>query len=306
MSFPAHSQSIDKTKYTKHHQKQSITMKQTRPLKQALASALAMAGLAVTSHAATLALHYTFDEGFGTAAASSVGSTAGNTLTLVGNSSWAPSMAGFGSAMQITGVSGRAEAVDKTTWSAQTITGSSIGSMSMALWINFSSFPTTGVPTLMGSVSSAPSYHHQMLIRMDGTNTRLPNDKANAWGQTFGSGASVATSRTDAATEIATGVWNHYAVTFDSTTKTSTLYINGNFASAATNAAWTGYWDAADLVRSIVGSDANNSISGLYDDARVYNGALSPSEVAALAVPEPSSAILLGLGGFALLRRRRA
>ncbi|MGB0774916.1 MAG: LamG-like jellyroll fold domain-containing protein, partial [Akkermansiaceae bacterium] len=45
--------------------------------------------------------------------------------------------------------------------------------------------------------------------------------------------------------------------------------------------------------------------TGLIDDLRVYDTEISNGEIAALAVPEPSSAALLGLGGFALILRRR-
>lgn len=45
---------------------------------------------------------------------------------------------------------------------------------------------------------------------------------------------------------------------------------------------------------------------GLIDDVRIYNTALSASEVAALAVPEPGAGVLLALAtGGLLIRRRR-
>tara|TARA_R110002049_G_scaffold72490_1_gene186997 strand:+ start:109696 stop:110442 length:747 start_codon:yes stop_codon:yes gene_type:complete len=51
---------------------------------------------------------------------------------------------------------------------------------------------------------------------------------------------------------------------------------------------------------------AQREVSGLVDDVRVYDHALSLSEIRALAVPEPSSfAILCATGTAGFLRRRR-
>jgi hypothetical protein len=55
------------------------------------------------------------------------------------------------------------------------------------------------------------------------------------------------------------------------------------------------------------GSDQVNArgFTGLLDQVRIYDTALSASQLNALAVPEPSAAILGGLGLLALMRRRR-
>jgi hypothetical protein len=59
----------------------------------------------------------------------------------------------------------------------------------------------------------------------------------------------------------------------------------------------------------LVGTSRNKgSFKGDLDDVRVYNETLSGAEVAALAavaIPEPTSGILLSLASLALLRRRR-
>ena len=49
---------------------------------------------------------------------------------------------------------------------------------------------------------------------------------------------------------------------------------------------------------------AGENWRGMLDDIRIYDHALSATEVAAL-VPEPSSSVLLGIGLLPLLRRRR-
>ncbi len=56
------------------------------------------------------------------------------------------------------------------------------------------------------------------------------------------------------------------------------------------------------------GSDQVNAraFTGLLDQVQIYNSALDATALNALAVPEPSAALLGALGTLALLRRRRA
>jgi hypothetical protein len=109
----------------------------------------------------------------------------------------------------------------------------------------------------------------------------------------------------EAGGDIADGAWHHVAVTYDSGTSTKHLYFDGVELGS-------GLVVTNDLiVQGInfrIGTDRNggNSFNGLIDDVRVYSDAQSASQIAALAaVPEPSAAALLGLGGLALILRRR-
>jgi len=71
-------------------------------------------------------------------------------------------------------------------------------------------------------------------------------------------------------------VWRHYVVTRNGTT--FTLYANGTSLGANTSA--TGVSDVSGIIR--VGSWAGNSnydFNGSLDDVRIYNRALSASEV---------------------------
>ena len=109
----------------------------------------------------------------------------------------------------------------------------------------------------------------------------------------------------EAGGDIADGAWHHVAVTYDSGTSTKHLYFDGVELGS-------GLVVTNDLnVQGInfrIGTDRSgaNSFNGLIDDVRVYSDAQSASQIAALAaVPEPSTTALLGLGGLALILRRR-
>jgi hypothetical protein len=107
------------------------------------------------------------------------------------------------------------------------------------------------------------------------------------------------------ATNIASGSWNHVAVTHDATTNLTEFFLNGQKKYEFINA------DPAHL-------DANyfflgNSYHAQYnagemDDVRLYNRALTSLEVNYLAIPEPSafSLLAIGLGVLAIVRRRRS
>ena len=107
-------------------------------------------------------------------------------------------------------------------------------------------------------------------------------------------------------TPVNTDSWTHVAVTLSGTTATS--YVDGVF-------------DASGTVGVPTSSGVDQTIGASYtpfyfwngsiDDVRVYNRALSYSEIGTLyASPEPSTLVLLGIGAICLLgcawRRRRA
>jgi hypothetical protein len=116
--------------------------------------------------------------------------------------------------------------------------------------------------------------------------------------------------------------WTQIVYTYNTDLFNSAFYINGNIVSSAVSGLYQstlfnivntpliiGKYGPGDGGYEDYGSGLPN---GLVDDVRIYNRALSGSEVQQLfaieSVPEPSALSLLAVGlcGFAILRRRRS
>ncbi len=97
------------------------------------------------------------------------------------------------------------------------------------------------------------------------------------------------------------GQWHHVAITIDGDDMTGNydLYVDGIWAGKETvEAYYTFHW--AWITIGAAGGD--DQFIGCIDDVRIYDHALSESEILAL-VPEPCIFFLLALGGL-LIRKR--
>lgn len=103
--------------------------------------------------------------------------------------------------------------------------------------------------------------------------------------------------------------WVHLAFVRD--VADTRIYLNGEVLVESEPGAITS--PVSPIIRAGIGAapDGTNSQSGMLDDFAIWDEALAPSAIAALAagapVPEPSSIVLIILGAFGLLvlRRRR-
>ena len=110
--------------------------------------------------------------------------------------------------------------------------------------------------------------------------------------------------------------WHHVAVTASNTTGLLKVYIDGTEVASGSNAnnIWTfngadGFGAAPHFTLGAKRSSGGSVYDGLLDELAIYGSVLSQSDIAARAnfnpIPEPSSTALLGLGGLALILRRR-
>lgn len=107
---------------------------------------------------------------------------------------------------------------------------------------------------------------------------------------------------------ISTGQTYHVAATADYETGMVSIYLNGSLLVDRQIEAWEPYGPTVEedyVTRFGVNGTGGEVFDGNLDDVRIYDHTLSSSEVAALAVPEPSVALLGGLGVLGLLGTRR-
>ncbi len=99
------------------------------------------------------------------------------------------------------------------------------------------------------------------------------------------------------------GQWYHLAFTYDGSV--AKIYINGDEV-LTRNTSIT--FNQDNLPVTIGGRSQNGySITGMVDDVRIYNTALSQSDIQAMMTPtpEPATMSLLVIGGLAALIRRK-
>lgn len=263
----------------------------------------AVLALAPLQADAAMIAHYTFNETTGTSAADSVRG-AGGVATLVNaagdNTSWVSGQ--IGGAIDLDGTNDFFHALDPIT--------TDLANYSVSTWIQRDG--GTGWQTFLTSWGSSTSGSHLFTLN----NSSLQHYMYGGNGVLF--------SDSKGTINVDSG-WNHVAMTYNGTTGTQTLYLNGTAFAAKTGAPATmneGTGNAtmgigAKLVTNGTTADVGNSpgyFNGKIDDLAMWNETLTATDIEAIydngllgiAVPEPAAALLGGLGLLTLLRRHRA
>ena len=125
------------------------------------------------------------------------------------------------------------------------------------------------------------------------------------------------TTRDTPSAAISTTAWQHVAITGSEANAEILVYINGVQLGSDTSLVNGATFNGADGFGSVafltIGQFRDNNGSQLYDglldEVALYGSVLTPTDLLArvnfVPVPEPSSTALLGLGGLALIFRRR-
>ena len=105
---------------------------------------------------------------------------------------------------------------------------------------------------------------------------------------------------------FADGDWHHVAFSFDRPTKTGRIFTDGILVDEVT----TNRTNVDVFVNTITPKigrkeDGGTNFTGYMDEVYIFDHALGIGEVNAL-IPEPTSLLMLGLGGLAIYHRKRA
>jgi prepilin-type N-terminal cleavage/methylation domain-containing protein len=144
------------------------------------------------------------------------------------------------------------------------------GDFTVSIWVMASSTATTKYIVERGSGPLSASDQGYLLYLT-----------ANSGGQwVFALWPGGGTGQISVATAANAGIWHLLTGVFKASTKTAYLYLDGTYVAQGTNAAYsTPILSANSFVIGAAGDAHNNQWSGFIDDVRIYNRALSATEV---------------------------
>ncbi|MES2571420.1 MAG: LamG domain-containing protein [Verrucomicrobiota bacterium] len=277
-------------------------------MKQILLIASGILGLAVSSQAGLVA-HYPFDEAAGaTLAIDQLGGTSG----AIGGSVITGVIGIAGGAYQFPDLTTQAGIVDmgNASFFAGLSGLNASTQLTYSVWMNSTDADANrNTIVYSGSDTVANSYTD---LGLSGTAGSV--GAASARNRPVGAGAAQQVGIFSPIT-INDGAWHHLVMTIDLSPGILHLYVNGALANTqnfSANAVLFPVFNNFEIGRLGRQGTQVDAFGGLVDDLQVYNTALSAEDVGFLfanpgmAVPEPGSFALVGLGLLPLVRRRRA
>lgn len=269
-----------------------------------LSLSTSFACLILPASAATIS-YYALEEGTGTTTAQSIGGGA-PIGTLVGTSTtWVGGIAPNSTSALSFSAGSRVEIAANNIWHG-------LNGFTVAAWIKPSQLAGAGTSASpvfwLGTSAGVARFTLQMNdlgdIRAGGRRT---GSEAN-FNTSLVVGTNVGATNGSANDPIKAGEVHHVAATADYSTGLLSVYLDGNLVASNTITAWgTGVTASDQPFIMRIGSNHNSSeqFLGVIDDVRIFNTSLSAADVAVLAVPEPSIALIGGLGVLGLFSRRR-
>jgi hypothetical protein len=258
---------------------------------------LMVLALATASASAALVSRYSFDETSGTTVSDSVGGLNG---TLQG----AAAFDGLGSAV-LNGSSGTYVALNPASLSGQT-------AITLDAWFTFT-VPNDNVH-LFSIDNGVGTGSNGSYLRLDVNDTRTGHEHTGPFIEAIqGWGG----NKTVDDVLLARDTQIHVTTVYDGTNNYEALYVDGALAfellgNATTVKALSGYpMDVFTLGRSPWVGYGDPMLTGSINEFRVFGGALTAGEIAAYdalgpnVVPEPSTIVMLVMGGMLLLFRLR-
>ncbi len=190
--------------------------------------------------------------------------------------------------------------------------GTTDPSVSISTWFNATVGGGNGVIVdELGSTAPGSGWHDSQIELQTGSTVNTA-----VWQYSDGTANSGAVT-------VAQGTWHQATFTLDNSSNTLTEYIDGvqvGLAPTLRNASRQTPWSNNGKPQYYAfgagdGTNLGNGVAfnGLIGDTRIYNGALTSTEVSSLfnatqglyTTPEPGSLSMLGLGGLGFLARRR-
>ncbi|MHC4643073.1 MAG: LamG domain-containing protein [Planctomycetota bacterium] len=214
--------------------------------------------LTANTAVAELVAYYPLDEGSGTSAADMSGQ--GHDGTIQGTPAWVDGPPGFGKALYYDGVSPATGWVNCGTWNPSEVTGH----LSVAFWCQWDG----AIPGSWQGVVAKRDYWDDT-GNGAGSMWEIEVDESSQEMRFFRGGSY------PGGAVLPVGEWKYIAVTFDGTTVI--FYVDG----VETNQGGFSFGPKTDSVIEIGcdSADGWNSFNGILDEVRIYDHALSPSEI---------------------------